>query len=141
MMLLAAGATWHLWRPEQALGGALAAGSVFLLLALAFSYIHWGVNRLTLDIDEAEYEHTLFGLGVRKKFDPALIESVQPERDTRDGREILWDLPLVLLEQKSDGLSYKKRHTLVRGLPRETADHVANEITQALTRAIAGKRR
>ncbi|MBA2431507.1 MAG: hypothetical protein H0V56_05255 [Chthoniobacterales bacterium] len=141
MMLLAAGVTWHLWRPEQAIGGAWAAGFVFLLLALAFSYIRWGVNRLTLDIGEAEYEHTLFGLGVRKKFDPALIASVQPERDTREAREILWDLPLVLLEQKPNGLAYKKRHTLVRGLPKETADTVASQIAQALTRAVAGKKR
>jgi hypothetical protein len=121
MSLIAGAATWHLWRPGGS-AGALVAAAICALLLLFLNYILFQVTRLTLDIGEAEFEHTLFGIGVRRKFDPALIASVEPERDKAESREVLWDIPLVVLEQKPSGIAYKKRHMLIPGLPRETAD-------------------
>lgn len=72
---------------------------------LFLDYIWFHVNRLTLDIGEAEFEHTVFGVGVRKNFDPSVIASVEQVRDTRDARDVVWEVPLVLLEQKPNGLA------------------------------------
>jgi hypothetical protein len=139
MSLIAGAATWHLWRPGGS-AGALVAAAICALLLLFLNYILFQVTRLTLDIGEAEFEHTLFGIGVRRKFDPALIASVEPERDKAESREVLWDIPLVVLEQKPSGIAYKKRHMLIPGLPRETADTIAAQLRTAVARAVAGKK-
>lgn len=141
MVFLAAAVAWHFWRPEQSLELPLIAAGVGLLLLLLLSYIWLSVHRLTLDRGEAEYEHTLFGFGTRKKFEPSLIAAVKPERNTRGGNEILWDLPLVLLEEKPDGLAYRKRHLLMRGLPQATAESVSGAIAHALEHALGGEKR
>ena len=113
------------------LGGALLAAAVCVLLLLFLNYIWFHVNRLTFDVGEVEYEHTLFGIGVQKRFDPSLVASVERERDQSDTREVLWDVPLVLLEQKPSGLAYKKRPMLMRGLARETAEAVSSQLRWA----------
>jgi hypothetical protein len=141
LSLVAAAVAWRLWGPGGSREGALIATGVCALLLLFLNYLWFHVHRLTLDVGEAEFEHTLFGIGVRKKFDPALIAAVEPERDAGDGREVLWDVPLVLLEQKPNGLAYKKRHILIRGLAKETADAIATQLHAAVTHAVAARSR
>ena len=125
MSAIAAAIAWRLFGRGGSREGVLIAAAVCALLLLFLNYMWFQVTRLRLDIGEGEFEHTLFGIGVRKKFDPALIASVEPERDTRDGREVLWDVPLVLLEQKPNGVAYEKRHMLMPGVAKETADAVS----------------
>ena len=141
MAVIAAAIAAHLWKPHGSIEGPLIAACVCGLLILCFCYIRFHVNRLTFDIGEVEYEHTLFGIGVRKKFEPSLVASVTAERDKRDTSEGLWDVPLVLLDQKPSGLAYKKRHMLMRGLARETAQTVSSQLQEALAHAVAGKKR
>ena len=141
MALIAAAAAWQLWKPQGSIQFALGAAFICALLLLALNYILYHVNRVTFDVGEVEYEHTLFGVGIRKKVEPSLVASVKPERDTRDAREMFWDVPLVLLEEKADGRAYKKRHTLMRGLPQETAEIVSQQLAEALSSSLVGKKR
>ena len=141
MALIAAVVTVRLWKPQGSLEGPLIAACVCGLLLLCLCYIRFHVNRLTFDVGEVEYEHTLFGIGVRKKFEPSLVASVQPERGKRDTSEVLWDVPLVLLEQKPNGIAYKKRHMLMPGLARKTAEAVSSQLREALAQSLAGKKR
>jgi hypothetical protein len=133
LIAISASTAWTLSRSHSA--GVLIAVAIALLLLIFLCYIHFGVHRLTIAPGEAQFEHTLFGMGRRHRFDPALIQELRPQRGRGDTQQIQWDLPLRVMQPRAGGGVDNKQYMLVHGLAGETVQAIAAQIQEAVQQA------